>query len=65
MSHDEWISPVVFKNLMFKQSDNHPLQLYNVDSVLSEAKFSIYSMKSLAGKSKKKNNKKQYIIIKM
>ncbi|XP_012234605.2 probable methyltransferase TARBP1 [Linepithema humile] len=49
MSRDEWISPDVFKNLKFKQSDNHSLQLYNIDSFLSEAKFSIYSTKSLAG----------------
>lgn len=55
MSRDEWISSDVFKNLMFKQSDNHPLKLYNIDSFLSEAKFSIYSTKSVAGKLKESN----------
>ncbi|KAL6253772.1 hypothetical protein P5V15_015576 [Pogonomyrmex californicus] len=49
VSCDEWISPDVFKDLMFKQRDRHPLQLYNTDSLLSKTKFSIYLTKSVTG----------------
>ncbi|EFN85513.1 Probable methyltransferase TARBP1 [Harpegnathos saltator] len=49
ISRDEWISPDVFKAFMFEQNDNHPLQLYNVNSFLSDTTASIYLTKPLAG----------------
>ncbi|TGZ50372.1 hypothetical protein DBV15_11457, partial [Temnothorax longispinosus] len=49
VSCDEWISPDVFKDLMFEQSDAHPLQLYNANSFLTETESSVYLTKSFAG----------------
>lgn len=49
ISSDEWISPHIFKAFLFEHNVNHPLQLYNTDSFLSEIKTSIYFAKSLTG----------------
>ncbi|XP_020300131.1 uncharacterized protein LOC109863885 isoform X2 [Pseudomyrmex gracilis] len=45
---DELISPDVFEAFAFKQNDHHPLQLYNINSFLSETKTSTYLTKSSA-----------------
>ncbi|KYN22698.1 putative methyltransferase TARBP1 [Trachymyrmex cornetzi] len=49
VSCDEWISPDVFKNLMFIENDCHPLQLCNTGSFLTKSTPSIYLTKSFAG----------------
>nr|XP_033329687.1 probable methyltransferase TARBP1 isoform X1 [Megalopta genalis] len=46
MDQSEWISPVVFEQLNFKDSQNHPLQMYNLTGLLSKIKTSIYITKS-------------------
>ncbi|XP_011636209.1 probable methyltransferase TARBP1 [Pogonomyrmex barbatus] len=48
MNFDEWISPDVFKMLMFNRSDKHPLRLYNKNSLLSDTKSSVDLTKSFA-----------------
>ncbi|KYN44609.1 putative methyltransferase TARBP1 [Trachymyrmex septentrionalis] len=49
VSCDEWISPNVFKDLMFMENDCHPLQLCNTDSFLTKSTPSVYLTKSFAG----------------
>ncbi|EZA56834.1 putative methyltransferase TARBP1 [Ooceraea biroi] len=49
VSCDEWITPNLFEAFTFERNNNHPLQLYNIDSFLSETKVSIYLTKPLAG----------------
>ncbi|XP_018397666.1 PREDICTED: probable methyltransferase TARBP1 [Cyphomyrmex costatus] len=51
VSCDEWISPDMFKDLMFMENDCHPLQLCNTGSFLTESTPSIYLTKSFAGDS--------------
>nr|XP_031838654.1 uncharacterized protein LOC116429639 [Nomia melanderi] len=46
MDPNEWICPDVFKQLNFTQTQNHPLQMLNLNSSLSEIKTSLYIMKS-------------------
>jgi len=54
VSCDEWITPNVFEDLMFKENNYHPLQLYNMDSFLIKSTPSVYLTKSFAGKLKGK-----------
>lgn len=49
ISCNEWIRPDVFEAFMFQQNNNHPLQLYHINPVLSETKISIYFIKSSEG----------------
>ncbi|XP_036151331.1 uncharacterized protein LOC105836856 isoform X2 [Monomorium pharaonis] len=49
VSCDEWISPTVFKDLMFKENNNHPLRHYNTNLFLTETKSSTYLTKSFTG----------------
>ncbi|XP_011858439.1 PREDICTED: uncharacterized protein LOC105555992 isoform X2 [Vollenhovia emeryi] len=49
VSFDEWISPHVFKDLNFKENDDHPLQLHNTSLFLTQAKPSVYLTKSFTG----------------
>ncbi|XP_076647010.1 tRNA (guanosine(18)-2'-O)-methyltransferase TARBP1 [Halictus rubicundus] len=46
MDQSEWISPVVFEQLNFKGSQNHPLQMENLKELLSKVETSIYITKS-------------------
>lgn len=55
VSCDEWISPDVFKDSLFEQSDDHPLRLYNVNLFLTETKSSMYLTKSFTGELKRQN----------
>ncbi|XP_070524773.1 probable methyltransferase TARBP1 isoform X2 [Cardiocondyla obscurior] len=48
VSCDEWISPEVFKDLMFVQN-NGTLKLYNANSFLGETKSSVYLPKPITG----------------
>ncbi|XP_017876975.1 uncharacterized protein LOC108623164 [Ceratina calcarata] len=43
---NEWVNPNLFKNLNFKETDAHPLRLYNFDRSLSDTKSSSYLIKS-------------------
>ncbi|XP_078052515.1 tRNA (guanosine(18)-2'-O)-methyltransferase TARBP1 isoform X2 [Augochlora pura] len=46
MDQSEWISPLIFEQLNFKESHNHPLQIYNPTDLLSKIETSIYIAKS-------------------
>ncbi|XP_039313554.1 uncharacterized protein LOC105193761 isoform X2 [Solenopsis invicta] len=49
VSRDEWISPTVFKDLMFKENDNHSLRHYNVNSFPTNIESSVYLTKFFTG----------------
>ncbi|XP_011690186.1 PREDICTED: uncharacterized protein LOC105451442 isoform X2 [Wasmannia auropunctata] len=49
VSCDEWITPDVFKDLIFEENDYHPLQLYNKNSFVTENTLSTYLTKFFAG----------------
>lgn len=46
MDPSEWITPDLFQILNFKETINHPLQLFNLNTLLSDTKTSSYLMKS-------------------
>nr|XP_034196395.1 probable methyltransferase TARBP1 isoform X5 [Osmia lignaria] len=50
MDPSEWITPDLFQILNFKETINHPLQLYNLNTLLSDTKTSSYLMKSTVDK---------------
>ncbi|XP_012146742.2 tRNA (guanosine(18)-2'-O)-methyltransferase TARBP1 isoform X1 [Megachile rotundata] len=50
MDSTEWITPDLFQNLHFKETINHPLRLYNLNTLLSDTKTSSYLIKSSADK---------------
>ncbi|XP_076632949.1 tRNA (guanosine(18)-2'-O)-methyltransferase TARBP1 isoform X1 [Colletes latitarsis] len=46
MDQSEWIDPDLFRILNFKETRNHPLRLYNLNTLLSETETSSYLTKS-------------------
>ncbi|XP_043584923.1 uncharacterized protein LOC122568806 isoform X1 [Bombus pyrosoma] len=46
MDASEWINPHLFKNLNFEEFSGHSLQLYNIDTSLSDTKTSSFLIKS-------------------
>lgn len=46
MDASEWINPHLFKNLNFEELNGHSLQLYNINTSLSDTKTSSFLIKS-------------------
>ena len=46
MDMSEWITPYLFENMNFRELKDHSLQLYNLNTSLSDTKTSSFLIKS-------------------